>query len=186
MLKRFVCCLLIAFTLCGLVSPVSVGASEMDHSSCAIPHLDIPLSYDVQHYVYELSWEYDIDPILVMAIIQKESKCDPNTVGDYGKAIGLMQIQRQWHYERIRELKCTDLYDPYQNILVGMNYLAELFEGDMTMEWVLMAYNGGRTWANKHAVAGYTTKYAREVIDIMDDFCEELEAAYVTDVVDEA
>lgn len=176
MLKRFTCCLIIALTLLGLVTPVS--ATEMDHSSCVIPHLDIPLSYDLQHYIYELSWEYNVDPILVMAIIKKESKFDPHTVGDSGRAIGLMQIQGQWHYERICLLKCNDMYDPYQNILVGMDYLAELFEGDMTTEWVLMAYNGGRTWANKHATVGYTTKYARDVLKIMDKFNEELAVKY--------
>ena len=179
MLKRFVCCLIVALTLCGIVTPAS--ASETDHSSCALAHLDIPLSYDLQHYIYELSWEYDIDPILVMAIIKKESKFDPHTVGDSGNAIGLMQIQRRWHNERICLLKCNDMYDPYQNILVGMDYLAELFEGDMTTEWVLMAYNGGRTWANKHATVGYTTKYARDVLKIMDKFNEEIASKYSTD-----
>lgn len=169
--KRFVCCLVATLVLCGLTTPVSAADND-DHSSCVIAHLDIPLSYELQHYIFELSCDYNVDPILVMAIIQKESKCDPNVIGDSGNAIGLMQIQQRWHYERIRKLKCTDLSDPYQNILVGMHYLAELFEGDMSTEWVLMAYNGGRSWANKHARIGYTTKYARAVIDIMDEFQE--------------
>lgn len=175
MFKRFACCLTAIFILCGLAVPVSAATSEVDHSSCVIAHLDIPLSYEVQHHIYELSWEYDIDPILVMAIIQKESKCNPDAIGDYGNAIGLMQIQQRWHHERMRDLNCTDLSDAYQNITVGMDYLAELFEGDMSTEWVLMAYNGGRSWANKHARVGYTTKYAREVISIMDEFYEMIE-----------
>lgn len=183
MRKRFTRFLAMMLVLCSIMAPMPVDASEVDHDSCVLAHLDIPLSYEIQHYIYELSWDYNVDPILVMAIIQKESKCDPTVIGDSGRAIGLMQIQQRWHYERIRALKCTDLSDPYQNILVGVHYLAELFEGDMSTEWVLMAYNGGRPWANKHTLIGYTTKYAREVLDIMDGFYEELEEKYAVETV---
>lgn len=176
MCKRLLSGICILLILFGLTLPVS--ASELDCGNCIIPHVDISLSNEIQHYIFELSWEYNVDPFLVMAIIQKESKCDPNTVGDSGRAIGLMQIQRRWHNERICRLKCDDLYDPYQNILVGMDYIAELYEGDMSTEWVLMAYNGGYAWANKHAQIGYTTKYAREVIEILDGFYEDMEDKY--------
>ena len=184
MRKRFIRFLATMLVLSSIMTPMSVDAYGFNHGDCVLAHLDIPLSYEIQHYIYELSCEYNVDPILVMAIIQKESKCDPNTVGDSGNAIGLMQIQRKWHNERICRLKCDDMYDPYQNILVGMDYLAELYEGDMTTEWVLMAYNGGRTWANKHARIGYTTKYAREVLDIMDEFYEMIEDEYAEETVE--
>lgn len=183
MLKRFTCSICILLILIGLISPVSTIALENEHDSCVLAHPDISLSNEIQHYIYELGWEYDINPILVMAIIQKESKCDPDAIGDSGKSIGLMQIQQQWHTARMKKLKCTDLRDPYENITVGMNYLAELFEGDQSTEWVLMAYNGGRTWANKHASIGYTTKYAREVIEIMDGFYEDIESEYEGEII---
>lgn len=124
---------------------------------------DIPLDEDLQLHVVEIADNYGIKPELILAIIEQESNYDPQTVGDNGASASLMQVQKKWHTERMEKLGCTDLMNPYENIIVGTDYLAELME-EGSLEWALMAYNGGRSHANKHMNNGNVTKYANEVI----------------------
>lgn len=81
-----------------------------------------------------------------------------------GGCKGLMQIYEKYHRDRMERLGVEDLYDPYGNILVGCDYLAELFEkyeGDMST--VLMIYSGtsdafARTYENR-------TEYAKSIMN---------------------
>ena len=45
---------------------------------------------EYSEYVYKYSEEYNLDPLLVFAIIKAESNFDPNSVSD-SNAMGLMQ-----------------------------------------------------------------------------------------------
>jgi soluble lytic murein transglycosylase-like protein len=77
---------------------------------------------------------------------------DAGAIGDRGRAQGLMQVQERWHFDRMSELGVTDLLDPYQNVTVGIHFLEELiWLGDGSIEWALMAYNGGHGLANQKA-----------------------------------
>lgn len=75
-----------------------------------------------------------------MAIIEHESsgQADVENCG----CKGLMQIYEKYHRDRMERLGVEDLYDPYGNILVGCDYLAELFNEYEDMSVVLMKYNG--------------------------------------------
>lgn len=78
-----------------------------------------------------------------------------------------MQINESAQRDRINDLEVTDLYDPYQNVLVGIDYLVYLFEtyGD-NVHYVLMAYNGGEAYADRFYNKGiYSTKYSRWIVD---------------------
>ena len=133
---------------------------------------DVPLEEQLQHYIIDLCKKANIAPALVMAIIERESEFDPLEVGDNGNSLGLMQIQPKWHQWRADELGCFDWYNPYDNVTVGIDILADLFakyEDDVYM--VLMAYNGGNSYAYRMADKGKVSDYAIKV----DARAEELE-----------
>ena len=133
---------------------------------------DVPLEEQLQHYIMDLCEKVNIAPALVMAIIERESKFDPLAEGDNGNSLGLMQIQPKWHQWRADELGCLDWYNPYDNVTVGIDILADLFakHGD-DVYMVLMAYNGGNSYAYRMADKGKISDYAIEV----DARAEELE-----------
>ena len=127
-------------------------------------YFDIPLDRELQDYIFDLCETAGVDPGIVVAIIERESKYDASAVGDGGRSFGLMQIQSKWHTGRMLDLGCSDLLDPYDNVTVGIDYLAELGQDGASLEWVLMAYNGGPSYANRKMNAGIVTDYAREVV----------------------
>ena len=130
---------------------------------------DVPLDEDLQTYIFELSEDIGIDPAIVIAIIEKESNYDISAVGDHGRSLGLMQIQFRWHTARMASLGCDDLLDARQNICVGIDILADLLEEGKSIEWVLMAYNGGHTYANRLASEGRVSEYANKIIEIANE-----------------
>lgn len=130
------------------------------------PHgyFDVPLDYDLQDHIFNLCDSYNIDPAMVIAIIELESNYNASAKGDSGNSLGLMQIQPRWSEERMARLGCPDLLDPYQNITVGIDILVEYFNRGKSVEWVLMAYNGGPSYANRKIEAGEISEYARAVL----------------------
>lgn len=71
----------------------------------------------------------------------------------------------------MESIGCFDLTNPYQNVEVGINYLSELFETGNSIEWVLMAYNGGIAYANSNMQRGFVSEYARTVMSISKSLC---------------
>src|SRR5947207_8508325 len=72
---------------------------------------------------------YRIDPLLVKAVIWRESRFDRNAKGKAGE-IGLMQVMEltgeEWaEAERIRGFSKSYLWDPSQNIQAGTRYLSK-------------------------------------------------------------
>ena len=134
-----------------------------------ILYFDVPLSKDLQDYIFELCETNSIDPALVVAMIRAESTYNPNTIGDGGDSLGLMQIQPKWHQWRMDKLNCPDLMDPYQNVTVAIDILTGYYETGKSEEWILMAYNGGATYANRKASNGEVSDYAIRVLKYRDE-----------------
>lgn len=105
---------------------------------------------------------YDVCPELIFAIIEKESSGNPNA--ENGGCYGLMQISERWHRDRMERLGVTDLYDPYGNILVGVDYLMELAEKYEDLDMVLMVYNGSSD-AQERWESGNPTEYATSIMN---------------------
>ena len=126
------------------------------------PLYDVPLSADLQEHIRQLCDDYGVDMPLVLAIIGQESNYRSDAVGDNGNSLGLMQIQPRWHQARMDDLGVTDLLDPYQNVTVGIDLLAELIETGGT-RWAIMAYNAGAETADYYITIGTITDYAAEV-----------------------
>lgn len=133
----------------------------------AVRYFDVPLSEDLQDHIFTVCESYGVDPVVVMAVIKKESMFKAGEIGDSGNSFGLMQIQPRWHGSRMDRLGVTDLLDPYQNVIVGIDILAELFGKGGSLEWVLMSYNGGYAHANKHIANGTVSDYVAIVTNYM-------------------
>ena len=89
--------------------------------------------------IYEKSKKYDVDPALVAAVIEQESRFKPRAKSHVG-ARGLMQLMPRTG----RWMGARNLYDPEQNIDAGVKYIKYLdkrFNGDVKK--IVAAYNGG-------------------------------------------
>lgn len=98
--------------------------------------------------------QYGVRYDLVVALIEKESGYKFDKVGDDGHSIGYMQIYEECHRDRMERLNVTDLTNPYQNVLVGIDYLSELIERYGTIQDALAAYNYGEQGAKQHGCQG--------------------------------
>lgn len=137
-------------------------------------YFDVPLSQEVQDVVFDECEKHDIDPALVIAIIERESSFTANAVNGAGTTFGLMQIKKDRHENRMKKLNCTDLFNPVQNVKVGIDYLAEMKNQDKGILWTLMAYNGGWGYANDKTEQGVVSNYATSVLARAYEIEEEL------------
>lgn len=144
--------------------PITIAEVETNAEDL---YFDVPLDRDIQKYIFTMCSECDsceLDPAIVTAIIWRESEFNVDAVGDSGNSLGLMQVQPRWHSERMEKLSAPDLLNPYQNIRVGIDYLVDLYSINENTEWVLMAYNGGPTYANELRSKGLVSEYAIDVL----------------------
>lgn len=118
---------------------------------------DVPLSEELQIHIIETAETHSIDPAIIFAMAYRESTYNANCIGDGGDSYGLLQVQPKWHKKRMEKLGCTDLLDPFQNVTVAVDYLAEQIAryGDLTKG--LVAYNAGH-------YKGTVTQYAKNVL----------------------
>ena len=135
---------------------------------------DVPLDVELQLFIIRECEKHHIEPTVILAMIQKESSFTASIMGDSGNSYGLMQIQQRYHQDRMEKLGCSDLLDPYQNVMVGIDFLAELIDYyDGNLEMALMSYNAGCNGANQYwfSKGVYSNDYSRAVLSI----CEEIQ-----------
>lgn len=132
--------------------------------------------------VTEYSAQYEIDPLLVTAVIKAESNFQRSAKSHRG-AMGLMQILPSTAEELANELKYTNfkvayLENPQINIHLGTYYLSKLiteFDGNIIL--ALAAYNAGmgkvQGWYKKNPLLSVeisdipykeTRKYVKKVM----------------------
>lgn len=133
---------------------------------------DVPLDADLQLHIIETAQTHDIDPSIVFAMAWIESTYNPDNVGDSGASLGLLQIQPRWHSARMEKLGCSDLFDPYQNVIVGVDYLSELLANYGDMGAALTAYNRGH-------YNGTVTDYAWAVMNKADSLSKTTYEVYL-------
>ena len=144
---------------------VETISNDITIETKTVTYYDVPLNHELQDYIFTLCEERGIDPAIIIAMIEKESSFRESVIGDHGNSYGLMQIQPKWNKARMEALGCNDLLDPYQNVMVGVDILSEYMSKGNSIEWALMAYNGGPTYANKKAKQGIVSDYAVFVLD---------------------
>lgn len=151
----------------GIINIKSVGmAAVIDQEESKYMLYDVPLDAILQNYIMHLCDEYCVSASLVIAVIERESSFDMSAIGDNGRSYGLMQIQEYYHIERMDRLGIDNLLNPYQNVLVGIDILAEKLTKYETVGEALTAYNAGDSGAYKHYFSKgiYANNYAKEII----------------------
>lgn len=124
--------------------------------------------------IHEKAVKYDVDPALVAAVIEQESRFKPRARSHVG-ARGLMQLMPRTG----RWMGARDLYDPEQNIDAGVKYikyLDKVFKGDLRK--TIAAYNAGE--GNVRRYRGIppfreTRQYVKKVLKNYDKRKDQLE-----------
>ena len=133
---------------------------------------DTYIDEEIQCYVQEISEIYELNPNLVLAMIETESSGRRKVVSKAG-CVGLMQVSPKWHKDRMERLGVSDLKDAYGNILVGCDYLAEMFDKYDDVYCVLMGYNQGEYGgAIGKAMEGKYSNYAKKIVNRMNELDE--------------
>ena len=134
-------------------------------------YYDVPLTEDLQDVIIDTAGGRGVDPALVLAVIEKESGYNPDASGDNGRSQGLMQIWRSFHEKRMEKLGAANLYDPRDNVIVGIDILAEKLDKYEDIEKALIAYNAGDAGAKKHYFSKgiYSNRYSRAVLKIAEE-----------------
>lgn len=143
--------------------PIAQPVAQQIETPEPVKLYDVPLDADLQNHIAVTCEAHHIDPAVVVAMIWQESRYNPDAVGDSGNSLGLMQIQPRWHSGRMAKLGCDDLFDPFQNVTVGVDYLAaqlRRYDGDLAA--ALVGYNSG-------SYQGVVTGYAKSVLAKADE-----------------
>jgi len=112
----------------------------------------------------------DLDPWLVLAVIEVESGFDPFAVSPVG-ALGLMQVMPSTGESIAQRLGIPwqgprTLFDPVANLRIGIAYLQELRDRFGRLGIALAAYNRGPALVDRRVRAGQPVpaSYARRVL----------------------
>ena len=104
-----------------------------------------------------VAMEHHLDPMLVKAVVWRESRFDPKKYGGAGER-GLMQVSEkaanEWaHENKIDNFGVEKLFDPKANLEAGTWYLRRAFEHWETqsdpMPFALAEYNAGASRAQR-------------------------------------
>ncbi len=103
--------------------------------------------------------QHNIDPMLVKAVVWRESRFDPNKYGAAGER-GLMQVTekaaQEWaQHNKIADFRGEDLFDPKVNVQAGTWYLARAMQHWRNqadpIPFALAEYNAGASRAQRWA-----------------------------------
>lgn len=101
--------------------------------------------------------EHQLDPMLVKAVVWRESRFDRQKVGSAGER-GLMQVSpkaaNEWaHENKIADFKLDQLFDPKTNLQAGSWYLRRAIDHWQTesdpLPFALAEYNAGASRAQR-------------------------------------
>jgi soluble lytic murein transglycosylase len=119
--------------------------SGLSRAPLSLWRLAYPQPYE--EHVLSAADEFDVDPLLLWAIMYQESRYDPEALS-WARAQGLMQLMpttAEWAAEEADpSFSPLDVYDPEANIRLGawyVRWLLDYFDGDL--ELAVVAYNGG-------------------------------------------
>ena len=149
---------------------VPAPSTEELPEAVKISYYDVPLSHSLQDFIYELCAEEHVPMSLIIAMIDHESKFNPEAVSatnDYG----LMQINEVNHDRLEGQYRCADMFNPYQNVFCGIKVIGSYIATYEDYTKALMAYNMGNYGAKKAWANGITsTAYTDLILGLMQEY----------------
>ena len=178
----------IAVLAVGLILAASEGKSQAKETDTnpvvtESAFYEVPIDIDLLDHIQGLCADYVIPVELVLAVIEVESNYKVDAVSRAG-AKGLMQVIPESHEDRMIKLNCTDLFDPYQNVVVGMDYLSELIDKyDGNLHKTLTAYHHGPKGASDKffGQGTYQSEYSLKVFETAEKIKEGMTEMFFTD-----
>jgi soluble lytic murein transglycosylase len=158
----------VLFWVVGLAAVAVAAIMLMPDVRKAVNDLTLPLKY--QDIIREQAAAKHLDPALIAAVIDAETKYDPRTSS--AGAEGLMQIEPATaeflaHRSGATSFTTADLSEPAVNIAYGSYYLRYLLnEYDQNKMEALAAYNGGETNVDNWIAAARTAGHPFGIGDI--------------------
>jgi len=141
--------------------------------------------------IRETAAPYNIDPLLIKAMIWRESAFDPDKVGSSGER-GLMQVTEaaaaDWaRAQKIETFVPADLFAPRTNLQVGVWYFAKAWERwkdkDDPLPFALAEYNAGRTRVDRW-IAGTNMGEKASAEDLLGAIDFPMTRRYITEIID--
>ncbi len=132
----------------------------------------------MQKYTYIVCGQAGVDYAVTLALIEVESgyKWDAGGMND---DVGYMQIVKRWHEDRMERLNAGDLLNPFHNVSVGVDFLAEMLEKyGGSYEKALTAYQYGANGAYQcfFSCGEDRSPYAEEVLEVAERIKTEMGA----------
>ncbi|MBR5485512.1 MAG: lytic transglycosylase domain-containing protein [Oscillospiraceae bacterium] len=149
-----------------LLMAVIIGAALLKPAENLFYKRAYPCEYS--EYVSYYAKEYDVPQSLIYAVIRSESSFNPNAESSIG-ARGLMQITQDtydWAVYRMGEVPengYDSLWNPKENIRIGVYILSQLIREFKTEETAMCAYHAG--WGNVKSWLA-DSKYSSDGINI--------------------
>lgn len=89
----------------------------------------------------------DVDPYIALSVLEIESNYHPNVKSRSG-AVGLMQVIPKYHAWRAEKHHLVDIWDPYTNIIIGIDLLNDLYNRYGDWSRALLGYNNSVKYVN--------------------------------------
>ncbi len=126
--------------------------------------------------IRSVAMEHHLDPMLVKAVVWRESRFDPKKYGSAGER-GLMQVSEkaanEWaHENKVDNFHFEKLFDPKTNLEAGTWYLRRAFEHwehqTDPMPFALAEYNAGASRAQRWSGGGVAAMPAKTFLKNID------------------
>ena len=176
-MTRFVFKLIICLLLAGAAALVCFAYQSGDPAYTLYEWISPARFHQYDSLIRSVAAEHGIEPMLVKAIVWRESRFDPKKFGAAGER-GLMQVSEtaasEWAREnRIDNFQVEELFDPKKNLEAGSWYLQRALrhwqhEAEPT-PFALAEYNAGASraqrWAGGDDAAAISASSFRRSID---------------------
>ncbi len=145
-----------------LATPIQVRANSLSYIP---PEEADGIPAEVKEIAEIVGAEFNICPELLEAMAFKESSYKAGVKN--GSCSGLMQINTKIHRDRFIEMgwDSNDWRDPYKNMYVAADYLADLFNEYEDVTLVLYLYNGDTKNLKRYRESGYLSRYVESILE---------------------
>lgn len=170
---KFIICLLLALAAGFVILALRSGDSTYTVHEWLSP----ARFHQFDDLIREVAGAQQLDPMLVKAVVWRESRFDPAKLGSAGER-GLMQVSeraaREWAREtRVENFQADQLFDPETNLEAGTWYLHRAWQHwehqKAPAAFALAEYNAGASraqrWANNDVTSRIPDEEFRRRID---------------------